>query len=452
MRSAAPARLTRQPPAESPPFLPAGEYLTRAIDLGYVEEEWFATGEDGAGRPYSTQVLVRRPKDPARFSGVVLVEPLHIHRVAPIYMYSSPYILRSGHGWACVASQKSALDAHVKPSNPQRYASLHIETDAPPGGVRTDLTSPPFRGASAGVRTAWWDQLARFNQASSAVLAQVGAALRAAGPFAAVSHVLLVGHSQTGFVTTNFIREAHESQRLPGGAPVFDGFFPSGWPTIAFSPCDVPLVQVLSDGDISDPNFSFQPGHEGRRYRRPDGDSPGDRYRLYELASVPHMGTRYPPHDDPGMWQQVATAGAIPLDATMNSLPHHELFDMSLHHLVQWVARGAAPPRADRIEVGADGYFAKDEQGNSRGGVRCVQLDVPRATYHPNPLNPDGTPGFGTIGTEVPFDKAKMQALYGNPASYLERFNRRLDELIDEGWFLAEDSEGMRAEAREQKW
>lgn len=449
-----PATLEPPPPDDSPPFIPAGEYRTRAADFGYVEQEWFATGRDDAGRPYTTQVFVRRPRDPARFSGTVIVEPLHIHRIAPIYMYCSPYLLRSGHGWACVVSQKAALDVHVKPSDAKRYAPLHIETDASPGTL-TAVTNPPFRGVDVAARKAWWAEFARLNQSCSAILAQVGAALRSpAGPFVDCDarHMLLAGHSQTGYVTTNFMREAHGSHRLADGSPVFDGFFPSGWPQRPFGDCDVPIVHVLSDGDVSDPSFSFEPGGEGRKYRRPDSDAPSDRYRLYELAGVPHAGTRYPPHTDPRMWQQVPTAGAVPLDAVMNSLPHHELFDMALHHLAQWVAQGTAPPRAARIEVGADGCFARDEHGNSRGGVRCVQLDVPRATYHPNPLTAEGRPAFGTLGTEVPFDKAKMKRLYGDPASYVARFNHRLEELIREGWFLAEDADGMRAEASAQSW
>lgn len=448
------ANLERQLSDGSPTFIPAGEYRTRAADLDYVEEEWFATGEDDAGRPYTTQVFIRRPRDRQRFSGVVIVEPLHVHRIAPIYMYSSPYILRSGHGWACVASQKTALDTHVKPMDPQRYAALHIETDPPPPGAPTDLATSSFRWTNVEARASWWAELACFNQASSAILAQVGAALRTSGPFAGwgVGKVLLVGHSQTGFVTTNFVRNAHKTHRPAKGSPVFDGFFPSGFPATAFGPCDVPIVQTLSDGDISSPNFSFEPGYEGRQYRRPDSDTPNDRYRLYELAAVPHMGTRYPPHTDPKMWETVLTADKIPPGVVMNSLPHHELFNMTLHHLVQWVSKGITPPRADRIQVAGDGHFAKDEHGNTCGGVRCVQLDVPRATYYPNALNPDGTLGIGTVATEVPFDQAKMKALYGDHASYVARFDRRLDELIKEGWFLSEDAADMRAEAMAQKW
>ena len=216
---------------------------------------------------------------------------------------------------------------------------------------------------------------------------------------------------------------------------------------MTLGPCDVPIVQVLSDGDISNPN---RPGREGRTYRRPDADEPGDRYRLYELAGVAHMGTRYPPYNQAATWQNdpLGTAGSVPEDAQMNSLPHGELFSMALDHLVQWVANGVTPPRADRIEVGPEGLFAKDEQGNTRGGVRCVQLDVPRLQYMSNPgVTEDGTPAFGVVGIERPLPKDVLERLYKNHFDYVERFNRRLDELVAQGWFLAEDAAEMRAEA-----
>jgi hypothetical protein len=452
----APAHLEKPGGAE-PPFIPFAEYLARAADFDYIVEEWFATGMDEHGRSYKTQVVIRRPRDPARFSGTVIVESLHIHRIAPLYMYCTPYILRSGHAWACVVSQKTALDVHVKPTAPDHYASLHIGANPapPPPGAPADLVTPPFKDNDKQLRLAWLNELARFNDASPTILAQVGAALRQpTGPLAGygVRHLVLGGHSQTGFVTTNYFLNAHATQRLADGAPIYDGLFPSGFPANAFGPCDVPIVQLMSDGDVSNPNFTFQPGYEGRKYRRPDNDASGDRFRLYELAGVSHAGTRHPAVSDPHMWQDVATAIPIPLDSKMNSLPHHELFSMALDHLIRWVAEGKTPPRAPRIDVGTDGFFAKDEHGNSTGGVRCVQLDVPRAKYYPNPLLADGTPSYGTVATEEAFDSAKMQKLYGTPAQYVARFNARLDELISQGWFLAGDAEGMRAEAQAQQW
>src|SRR5262245_3024998 len=127
-----PAVLTRPEAREgSTPFVPSGFFRGGLADFDYVEEEWFATGE-AEGHPYVTTVYVRRPRDPARFSGVVMVEPVHAMSAAPVWQYVAPYMMRAGHGFAAVGSQKSALEAHVKPSDPERYASLEIWSDAPP--------------------------------------------------------------------------------------------------------------------------------------------------------------------------------------------------------------------------------------------------------------------------------------------------------------------------------
>ena len=316
------------------PFVPLGEYRGRLEDFDYVEEEWYVSGGED-GRHYATRFLVCRPGDPDRFSGAVIAEPLHAMGATPIWMYTSNYIMRSGHGWAEIASQKSALDSHVKPFDPRRYEPLHIEADRAP---KPDASGLPAGDAAR--MAAYLAELRRLNRASTTILAQVGAALRAsAGPFEGcnVAHVILVGHSQTGGVVTDYVLEAHRSQRLADGSPVYDGYFPTGAPRERFSECEVPVVQLLSEGDLSDPN---RPGREDRKYRRPDSDEPGDRYRLYELAGVAHMGTRYATYNDPRMWQQAPTAGNVPLDQLMSSLPHNELFNMALHHLVQWVAKG----------------------------------------------------------------------------------------------------------------
>ena len=405
-------------------FVPGGAGQGTVDEYGYIEEEWLATGEVD-GHPYTTAVFVRRPSDPSKFSGTLVVEPLHATGAAPIWIYTSTYHLRSGHAWACVHSQKSALDAHVKAFNPKRYSSLDIWSEGSP------------------------DDRQQINAASTPILAQVGAALRTTGPLddLDVQHVILAGHSQTGGVVTNYIQNGHDAFRFADGSPIYDGLFPAGAPRMQFGPRDVPIVQTLSEGDISDPR---RPGREGRGYRRPDSDEPGDRYRLYELAGVPHMGTRYPPYNNTSMWvgDPGGTAGAVNADARMNSLPHGELFSMTLHHLVQWVANGVTPPRAERIEGGPDELFVKDESGNSRGGVRSAQMDVPRLKYFPNPgTKEDGTPERGVVGYEEPLPMETLQRLYPSHEAYVELFNSRLEELIAAGWLLPEDADEMRAEA-----
>src|SRR5262245_64257731 len=112
-----PAQLDRpDAPAGSEPFVPSGSFEGDPKEYDFVEEEWFATGEVD-GHPYTTTVYVRRPRDRAKFSGVVVVEPVHAASAAPVWIYTSDYMMRSGHGWAAICSQKSVLDGFVKPSN-----------------------------------------------------------------------------------------------------------------------------------------------------------------------------------------------------------------------------------------------------------------------------------------------------------------------------------------------
>ena len=222
-------------------------------------------------------------------------------------------------------------------------------------------------------------------------------------------------------MTSYYIEETHDEQRRDDGSPVYDGYFPSGFPYDAFHDVDVPIVQVMSEGDVALPEYSFRPGYGSRRYRRADSDEVGDRYRLYELAGVPHMGTRHAPFDDVSLWQSTHGDEAAKEDVTigprMNSLPHFELFAMGLDHLVRWVAEGTVPPRAERLEVGPDGFFAKDELGNTRGGVRCVQLDVPHSTL-------PGQPGCERRHTELPHRRHRRAARRAEAANAVRRRGR----------------------------
>lgn len=123
--------------ADSYPLLAADKTM-KPIDLqkrGYIEEEFFVSGlanvydwgTDGAltvktsNAPYTTRILVRRPKDPARFSGNVVVEMLHT--TGPIgaakvqFEYLMPwswlydYMLDQGDAWVGITMKPAAIKA-----------------------------------------------------------------------------------------------------------------------------------------------------------------------------------------------------------------------------------------------------------------------------------------------------------------------------------------------------
>ena len=128
-----PATLTL-PPVVDPPvrFVPTGEFRGTLDQFDYTEEEWFATGQVD-GHSYSTALTVRRPRDASRFSGTVMVEPVHAASAAPIWIYTSTYQMRAGHGWAAVLlAEDRPRRLREGRRTRERYASLDIWSDAPP--------------------------------------------------------------------------------------------------------------------------------------------------------------------------------------------------------------------------------------------------------------------------------------------------------------------------------
>ena len=159
---------------ESVPFVPTGPYRGQLDELDYVEEEWFAAGE-ADGHPYATSVFVRRRGTPPVSAARSWWSRTHAASATPIWIYTSLYLMRAGHGWAAVCSQKSALDAFVKPFDPDRCASLQIWSDAPPmEGTGLGALAVPRDPAAMQARM---EQMRQVNQMSTPILAQVGAAL-----------------------------------------------------------------------------------------------------------------------------------------------------------------------------------------------------------------------------------------------------------------------------------
>ena len=307
-----PAALDRpQVRARSAPYVPPGEYRGRLDDFDYVEEEWFATGE-ADGRTYTTTVFVRRPRDQQRFSGTVVVEPLHAMGAPPIWLYTSDYIMRSGHGWAVISSQKTALDAHVKSSNPERYESLAIEADPPPPDApEVDALNLPVGDPAK--MAAFFAEMQRQNQRveHDPRSGGRGASRRRRAPSRAATSrdVILTGHSQTGGVVTDYIRNAHDSQRLGDGSPVYHGYFPSGRREnrSAHATC-----RSCSWSARVTSRTRTVPGARAGSTGAATATNPGIATGCTSSPVSPTWGRDTRPTTTPTQWQQVATAGKVP--------------------------------------------------------------------------------------------------------------------------------------------
>ena len=153
-------------PISSPdiPGAPSHNYIFFASshDLasqGYLEEEFFIRGTartydtpadqtgtiKDSGLPYFTRMVVRRPADPKRFNGTVLVEwdnVTNLFDAENFWFFGWEHIMRAGYVWVGVSTQTIGVAA-LKKWSPQRYGALQVgEIVASPG-----LNSGPDRDA-----------------------------------------------------------------------------------------------------------------------------------------------------------------------------------------------------------------------------------------------------------------------------------------------------------------
>ena len=372
-------------------------------DFPYATEEYFVSGI-AKDAPYTTRIIVRRPKDPGTFSGVVVAEALHAGGRSLVFEWSRVSILTRRHMFVEIVHSPANINL-LKTFNADRYASLNIVM-----GQTND------------------------------VIAQAGMLIKSGtGPFAAyrVQKITLMGTSASSGTVRNYLAD-HASLRMANGGPIFDGFLLTS--TNGNTPLpivDVPMIQMPTQTEV------VTWAERGIAYRRPDSDEPGNRFRLYEVAGMPHNNSR----DSPAFLND-------PCTLPVTDFPAGAFTGLALNYLVEWITKGTAPPHAPPIAVDQntanDGsHLALDEHGNATGGIRNVWVDVPIAT--------NGVFGKGKTtaqdrlcqlaGTKVPLPEATLKKLYPRQGQYAGDVDRRLKELIVQGWFLPEYADMVRRDA-----
>jgi len=393
-----PGRMYPDPPVSVTPD------AVKVEDFPYVTEEYFVSGTIGDA-PYATRIVVRRPRNAGAFSGTVVAEALHAGGRSLVFEWSRQSILTRNHMFVEIVHSGGNVNL-LKTFNAERYASLNIAM-----GQTND------------------------------VIAQVGRLIKSkTGPFAAydVRRTTLMGTSASSGTVRTYLA-AHPTLRMPDGGPIFDGFLLTS--TNGNTPLpvvDVPMIQMPTQTEV------VTWAEQGIKYRRPDSDEPGNRFRLYEVAGMPHNNSR----DNPGFQND-------PCTLPVTDFPAGAFTALGLNHLIEWIGNGKTPPHASPIAVDQDpkndgSHLALDEHGNATGGIRNVWVDVPIATY--------GVFGKGKTqqqdrlcqlaGTKVPLAAEVLRKLYRSNADYTARVEQRLKQFIADGWFLSEYADMARADAK----
>jgi hypothetical protein len=366
----------------------------RVEDFPYLTEEYFVSGV-ASGMPYTTRIILRRPKDASTFSGTVVAEALHSGGRSLVFEWSRVSILTRRHAFVEIVHSAANINL-LKTFNADRYSTLSI-----------------------------------VQGQTNEVIAQVGRLIKSkTGPFAAldVKRTTLMGTSASSGTVRTYLA-AHSNLRMPDNGPIFDGFLLTS--TNGNTPLpvvDVPMIQMPTQTEV------VTWAQMGIAYRRPDSDEPGNRFRIYEVAGMPHNNS----FQSPGFRND-------PCTLPVTDFPAGAFTALGLNHLIDWIATGKVPPRASYITVDQDtagdgSALALDKYGNAQGGIRNVWVDVPVATY--------GVFGVGKTeaqnrlcqlaGTEVRLPDETLRALYRSKEDYAAKVTGRLKELVAEGWYLPE--------------
>ena len=383
--------------------LPADEDLDH---FKYIVKEYFVSGT-AQGQPYTTRILVRRPADVKKFSGIVIAEPMHPSGNSWMFHFTHTWAMTQGHISLEIVT---AIAPQFQQTNAERYKDLKI----------------------AG------------NQAND-IIAQVGALIKSNpkdGPLEGLPmrKMTLMGTSASAAIVTGYL-PAHRVNRLADMKPIFDGFLPTSQGGANPLPqIDVPMILIPTMTEVN------AAAAAGNKYRRPDGDAPGDQFRIYEIAGMGHNDSRINPTYTPD-----------PCKYPVSKFPEGLMMSTALDHLIQWVDKGKVPPHAPYIAVDNDAkndgsLLALDANGNAKGGVRNPYVDAPTHRYLvPNEANPTPVPnpsaavaGRGEAGPsfycgiaayQLPLSPEQLKALYKNKKDYQSKVDQSIKQLIKDGWF-----------------
>jgi hypothetical protein len=422
--SAAPAQLQGFVEAE---YVAAGTAVSyRAPDGMPADGLW--TFEPDGNADYRTRVLVRRPANPADFSGTVIVEWLNVSGGVDAnveWVQLEEEITRRGHVWVGVSAQLIGVEGGpvlVEAPGSEGVAGVGLKKLDP---ARYATLSHPGDGFS-------------FD-----IFSQVARAVRLGGP--AMGHmeaqrVIAVGESQSAMALVTYYN---------GVAPLaqaFDGYLvhsrgAGGLPLVGPGEYAF-LTDALGAGasrfrtDLATPIMNIQAENDTTGIlnsivsRQPDSDT----FRLWEMAGTAHADIRL----------VGSVADTMNCGLPINDGPMHFIAKAAFSSLDTWVRSGVAPPTAQRLETTSANppALVRDADGIARGGVRTPLVDVPVDV-----LSGIAGPSPNVIcilsGSTKPLSEARLAELYASQDDYAQRYSAATDASIEAGFVLEADREAL---------
>jgi hypothetical protein len=447
-----PKILTVSGPVSDAMGKPATASAADLSGLGYSEKEFFFSGAASAytlaggmsmdGRwslsestraAFKTRLLVRRPNDASKFNGTVFVEWLNVSAGAdgdPGFMYNSAEILREGYAYVGVSAQAAGVEGGgfslggagslpLKQQDPQRYGSLRHPGDDYSFDIFTqaaDVIRDPSHGdVLEGLQP---DRLIAYGESQSAMRM--------------VSYVNGVHPLVDKY--DGFFIHSRGAAGVPfssaGGLDAFGGF--GGTPVWIRDDIAQKVFQFQTETDVTG-MLAFLPA------RQPDSD----RLRTWEVAGTAHADQFIVDFN-----ASSASDAAVTCDNANNG-PSHFVINAALHSLDAWLRDGTEPPRGEPLQTHEDGTPMTDEHGNTVGGVRTPDVDVPISTLSGAPAADYGG-NFWCIlfGHTTPFTTEQLTQLYPTHDDYVTKVKAAAQKARAAGFVLEPEEQAFVDRAR----
>jgi Alpha/beta hydrolase domain len=463
---------TPTPTVSLPPVGTHGfPFLSEVIDLdrfGYVEDEVFIEGTarsyvpdapldnvtdgrwdsspTGPTAGYKTRLLIRRPTNPAKFNGTVLVDWMNVSSGwdTDVFTGASSEILREGYAYVGVSAQAVGVNF------------LRNTWETGPGARYASLVHP---GDSYS-----YDM---FSQAVQAIVAPSPAGPAPLGDLTSrVSSLVGYGASQSGSRLVTYVNAVHPTAGLLDGFLIFLTNSGAALSQAPLDPVPVPNTPAARRirTDSNDPVVYAQSETEFVASARGIHAQPdGGRFRLWEYPGSAHATRPGVEASEPKRAKSGLPIGPVPCDdPPINDLEFSISVKAGLHAIRQWIEDGLAPnhaPRAD-LDIPADpsipATVVRDPAtGIATGGIRLPDVEVPTRTLSaarpPNPVctlfgavdpwNGDSDAWDGTVRDPSPTPEPSLVELYGKESKYVKAVKQAADALVADGFLRPKDAQ-----------
>lgn len=445
---------------------------------GYTEEEYLVAGvaniytwpdkddvpEILRSGEYCTRIIVRKPENPADFSGIVAFESFNgsftIDHCNAGWGLCCEEIMNAGDAWVGYTKDGNCLES-LRMINPKKYGEVGLWNPLPekergkPGWdpmfefFQKHNLDFPLTFDSAYERGLVYDMVFQIM-----ALVKSG---RKDSPFRDYNVKKVIGIGINDY--NSYIAGFQDLMVLPDDSPVIDGYLMymsggGGW--ISFEEdmfdfddprcskrCNVPVIRVETAGDLTDiPPHPFW----GYVWRCGDSDEEGAKSRWYEIPGLSVEGAFRQDiscfacdedYEKRGMQRRKQQVDKV----YWNQMCLH-IYAGAYHNLKSWVLYGKEPPKAEYIHlkgVYPEVSFEKDALGNHIGGIRHPYVEVPVAAWSDGP-------------EYTFFDRRVRDDLYRDQADYVERVRACAEKMVDDGWILPWSAEMLIEQAKEIRW